>query len=176
MHFLRKLNFGELKNKTASRNKNHKSSSSTTSQRRFEESVSALSLTLPRKAATCIHAQFRELAVKILVPIRSCWYRNVLLQSACVVCCAAQKVKMPSDGKYGFSVLVAGKELPEYHHPTDERKILVESMLWSPVTYWLDVREYCKFSGEVEQQKWPVTPFEIKVSLIASKVKSTLAL
>ena len=70
---------------------------------------------------------------------------------------------MPSDGNYGFSVLVAGKALPEYQHPKDERRILVESMLWTPVTYWLDVSEYCKFSEEVERQKWPVTPFEIRV-------------
>ena len=70
---------------------------------------------------------------------------------------------MPSDGNYGFSVLVAGRTLPEYQHPKDERRILVESMLWTPVTYWLDVSEYCKFSEEVERQKWPVTPFEIRV-------------
>jgi len=126
--------------------------------------------------------QFRELELAVKMSHSHTYPIPFVLVQECaftkrmrsVLCCP--KVKMPSDGKYGFSVLVAGKELPEYHHPTDERKILVESMLWSPVTYWLDVREYCKFSGEVEQQKWPVTPFEIKVSLIASKVKNTLAL
>lgn len=70
---------------------------------------------------------------------------------------------MPSNGKFGFSILVGNKELPEYHHPEDNARVLVESILWAPVTYWLEVKEFCKFSGEIEAQKWPVTPYEIRV-------------
>ena len=71
---------------------------------------------------------------------------------------------MPSNGQFGFSVLVGGLVLPEYHHPEDNTRVLVESILWSPVTYWLPVKEYCKASEEMETQKWPVTPYEIKVT------------
>lgn len=70
---------------------------------------------------------------------------------------------MPSNGKFGFSILVGDKELPEYNHPADSSRVLVESILWAPVTYWLEIKEFCKFSGEIEAQKWPVTPYEIKV-------------
>ena len=70
---------------------------------------------------------------------------------------------MPSNGKFGFSILVGNKELPEYNHPEDSARVLVESILWAPVTYWLEIKEFCKFSGEIEAQKWPVTPYEIKV-------------
>ena len=70
---------------------------------------------------------------------------------------------MPSNGKFGFCILVGDKELPEYTHPEDNTRVLVESILWAPVTYWLEIKEFCKFSGEVEAQKWPVTPYEIKV-------------
>ena len=70
---------------------------------------------------------------------------------------------MPSNGKFGFSILVGNKELPEYNHPEDSTRVLVESILWAPVTYWLEIKEFCKFSGEIEAQKWPVTPYEIKV-------------
>ena len=71
--------------------------------------------------------------------------------------------KMPSNGKFGFSILVGNKELPEYTHPEDSSRVLVESILWAPVTYWLEIKEFCKFSGEIEAQKWPVTPYEIEV-------------
>lgn len=70
---------------------------------------------------------------------------------------------MPSNGQFGFSVLVGNKPLPEYNHPNDSSRVLVESILWSPVTYWLPIKEYCKASDEIETQKWPVTPYEIKV-------------
>ena len=70
---------------------------------------------------------------------------------------------MPSNGKFGFSILVGNQELPEYHHPEDNARVLVESILWAPVTYWLEIKEFCKFSGEIEAQKWPVTPYEIRV-------------
>lgn len=70
---------------------------------------------------------------------------------------------MPSNGQFGFSVLVGGRALPEYNHPDDNTRVFVESVLWSPVSYEVTVREYCKASEEIEIQKWPVTPYEIKV-------------
>ena len=73
---------------------------------------------------------------------------------------------MPSNGQFGFSILVGGQALPEYQHPEDNTRMLVESILWSPVTYWLSVKEYCRASEEMETQKWPVTPYEIKVRLL----------
>ena len=73
---------------------------------------------------------------------------------------------MPTDGKFGFTVLVGEKELPEYRHPHDDTRVLIESMLWTPVTYWVEMKEYSKFSEEVEKQKWPVTPYEIKVEAV----------
>ena len=45
---------------------------------------------------------------------------------------------MPSDGNFGFSVLIAGLSVPEYHH---EGKVYVESNLWTPVSYNQLVRE-----------------------------------
>lgn len=65
-------------------------------------------------------------------------------------------------------MLVGGQVLPEYQHPEDNTRVLVESILWSPVTYWLSVKEYCRASEEMETQKWPVTPYEIKVKIRAS--------
>lgn len=72
---------------------------------------------------------------------------------------------MPTNSKFGFKILVSGTELPEYAHPEDSSRILVESILVSPVTYWLNVKEYSSYSQEYEEQKWPVTPYEIKVSI-----------
>ena len=76
---------------------------------------------------------------------------------------------MPSNGQFGFSVLVSGKTLPEYPHPEDKTRTLIESVLWSPVTYWMTVKEFCKASEEIEVQKWPVTPYEIKVCPVVVK-------
>ena len=45
---------------------------------------------------------------------------------------------MPSDGNFGFTVLIAGLSVPEYHH---EGKVYVESNLWTPVSYNQRVRE-----------------------------------
>ena len=73
---------------------------------------------------------------------------------------------MPTNGKFGFTILVGNKELPEYSHPEDSTRVLVESILTDgecPVTYKLEIKEFCKFSGEIEAQWWPVTPYEIKV-------------
>ena len=53
--------------------------------------------------------------------------------------------------------------LSEYSHPEEHSRLLVESILWAPVTYYVEIKEFCKFSDEIECQKWPVTPYEIKV-------------
>ena len=45
---------------------------------------------------------------------------------------------MPTDGNFGFSVLIAGLPVPEYHR---EGKVYVESNLWTPVSYNQRVRE-----------------------------------
>ncbi len=84
-----------------------------------------------------------------------------IVMSADVIFSRHLAASMPFNGLFGFSVLVGGKVLPEYHHNT---RVIVESVLWSPVTYWLTVKEFCKASEEIETQKWPVTPYEVKVS------------
>ena len=45
---------------------------------------------------------------------------------------------MPSDGNFGFSVLIAGLPVPEYRQ---DGKVYVESNLWTPVSYTQRVRE-----------------------------------
>jgi len=45
---------------------------------------------------------------------------------------------MPSDGNFGFSVLIAGLPVPEY---LQDGKVYVESNLWTPVSYNQRVRE-----------------------------------
>ena len=65
---------------------------------------------------------------------------------------------MPTDGKFGFSVLIAGLPVPEY---LKDGRYYVESNLWTPVSYKQLVRELAY--GEVEEQEWPVTPYQIKV-------------
>ena len=65
---------------------------------------------------------------------------------------------MPTDGNFGFSVLIAGLPVPEYQR---DGKVYIESNLMTPVTYRQTVREMAY--GEVEEQQWPVTPYQIKV-------------
>lgn len=65
---------------------------------------------------------------------------------------------MPTDGCFGFSVLVAGLPVPEY---TKDGEIYVESNLWTPASYQMSIKEFAY--GEMEEQKWPVTPYTIKV-------------
>ena len=65
---------------------------------------------------------------------------------------------MPTDGNFGFSVLIAGLPVPEY---TKDGHTYVESNLWTPVSYQQSVREFAY--GEVEEQSWPVTPYTIRV-------------
>ena len=65
---------------------------------------------------------------------------------------------MPTDGNFGFSVLIADLPVPEY---TKDGHTYVESNLWTPVSYQQSIREYAY--GEVEEQSWPVTPYTIRV-------------
>lgn len=48
--------------------------------------------------------------------------------------------------------------MPEYRK---DGKVYVESNLWTPVSYRQRVRELAY--GEVEEQEWPVTPYQVKV-------------
>ncbi len=83
---------------------------------------------------------------------------------------------MPANSKFGFSILVGARELAEYTHPADSTRGLVESILVSPVTYWLNVREYSSYSEEMEEQKWPVTPYQILVCFLLLFVKLLILL
>ncbi len=65
---------------------------------------------------------------------------------------------MPTDGNFGFSVLIAGLPVPEYRK---DGTVYVESNLWAPVSYMQRVRELVY--GEVEEQEWPVTPYQVKI-------------
>ena len=67
---------------------------------------------------------------------------------------------MPSDGNFGFSVLVGGLPVTEYRL---EDRVLIESDLWTPTSYKQLVKEVVY--GEVEEQEWPVTPYQIKLSV-----------
>ncbi len=65
---------------------------------------------------------------------------------------------MPTDGNYSFCVLIAGLPVPEYDH---DGKVYIESNLWTPVSYQQRVSEMVY--GELEEQQWPVTPYQVKV-------------
>lgn len=67
---------------------------------------------------------------------------------------------MPTDGKFSFCVLVDGVELPEYQK---DGVTYIESSLWTPVSYKQRVRELAY--GEIEEQEWPVTPYQIRVTV-----------
>ena len=60
--------------------------------------------------------------------------------------------------EFKFCVLVAGLALPEY---CKDGRIMVESNLFTPVSYKQRVREIAY--GEVEEQEWPVTPYQVRV-------------
>jgi len=67
---------------------------------------------------------------------------------------------MPSDSFFGFSILIAGRPVPEY---LKDGRVFVESNLWTPFSYNQETEEYV--SGERETQKCPVTPYQIMVHL-----------
>ena len=65
---------------------------------------------------------------------------------------------MPSDVYFSFSVLIGSIPVPEYHK---DGKIYIESNLFTPVSYEREERELTY--GEMEVQKWPVTPYHVSV-------------
>ena len=67
---------------------------------------------------------------------------------------------MPTDGKFGFSVLVAGQPMPEY---SKDGKVYVESDLYTPASYFQEVEEFA--NGEREVQRTPVTPYKLLIHL-----------
>lgn len=67
---------------------------------------------------------------------------------------------MPTDGKFRFSVLVAGQSMPEY---LKDGKVYVESDLYTPASYYQEVEEVA--NGERELQRTPVTPYKLLIHL-----------
>lgn len=67
---------------------------------------------------------------------------------------------MPSDSFFGFSVLVAGRPVPEYAH---EGRVFVESSLNTPFSYNQQTEELV--NGEKEIQQSPVTPYQVFIHL-----------
>ena len=67
---------------------------------------------------------------------------------------------MPSDGMFAFHVLMGGYPVPEYTH---EGQVYVESNLYTPFSYDQEVSELV--DGEKEVQNFPVTPYQLLLSL-----------
>ena len=67
---------------------------------------------------------------------------------------------MPSDSFFGFSVLVAGRPVPEYVH---KGRVYVESNLHTPFSYNQQMEELV--NGEKEVQSTPVTPYQVFIHL-----------
>ena len=67
---------------------------------------------------------------------------------------------MPSDSFFGFSVLIAGRPVPEYAYGG---RVFVESSLATPFSYNQQTEELV--NGEKEVQKSPVTPYQVFVHL-----------
>ena len=68
------------------------------------------------------------------------------------------RLQHPEMANFKFHVLVAGLPVPEYRKG---RRVLIECNLFTPVSYKQKVRELVY--GEVEEQEWPVTPYEVRV-------------
>lgn len=67
---------------------------------------------------------------------------------------------MPSDTFFGFSVLIAGRPVPEY---VRDGRVYVESNLSTPFSYMQQTKE--SVNGEMEVQKCPVTPYQVLLHL-----------
>ncbi len=67
---------------------------------------------------------------------------------------------MPSDSFFGFSVLVAGRPVPEY---VQKGRVYVESSLHTPFSYNQQMEEMV--NGEKEVQSAPVTPYQVFIHL-----------
>lgn len=68
----------------------------------------------------------------------------------------ADIIKMPSDGQFGFTVLIGGIAMPEYEK---DSCLYVESNLWTPFSYKQELVELV--NGEKEVQTVPVTPYRL---------------
>ena len=78
---------------------------------------------------------------------------------------------MPTNGKVTFTVMIGGRDVPEYYK---DEQYYVECNLFTPFSYKQEVRELVY--GEVEVQEWPVTPYEVKVYLHPEEEMSSLVL
>lgn len=67
---------------------------------------------------------------------------------------------MPSDGYFGFTVLIAGRPIPEYLH---DGRVYVESNLSTPFSFNQQLEEVV--DGEKEVQNCPVTPYQLFIQL-----------
>lgn len=67
---------------------------------------------------------------------------------------------MPSDSFFGFSVLIAGRPVPEY---VQNGRVYVESSLHTPFSYNQLMEEVV--NGEKEVQSAPVTPYQVFIHL-----------
>ena len=65
---------------------------------------------------------------------------------------------MPSNGRISLSVQIGNIAVPEYHKDGIH---YVECDLFTPYSYDQEVRELAY--GEIEIQKWPVTPYTVEV-------------
>lgn len=67
---------------------------------------------------------------------------------------------MPSDDFFGFSVLVAGRPIPEY---AKDGRVYVESNLYTPFSYYHKTEQLV--NGELEIESVPVTPYQLQIRL-----------
>jgi len=67
---------------------------------------------------------------------------------------------MPTDNNFGFSLLIAGRPVPEY---VQDGNAYVESNLYTPFSYSQEIEELV--NGETETQKYPVTPYQLFIHL-----------
>jgi hypothetical protein len=67
---------------------------------------------------------------------------------------------MPSDDFFGFSVLIAGRPVPEY---AKDGRVYVESNLYAPFSYRQKTEQLV--NGEMEIESAPVTPYQVQIRL-----------
>ena len=78
---------------------------------------------------------------------------------------------MPCNGRLSLGVVIGGVPVPEYYK---DGLFYVESNLFTPFSYEQEVRELA--FGEIEIQKCPVTPYEVRVDLNPCEQTSWLQL
>lgn len=67
---------------------------------------------------------------------------------------------MPSDTFFGFSILIAGRPVPEY---VKDGRVYVESNLYTPFSYSQKTEQLV--NGEMEIESTPVTPYQLLIRL-----------